>query len=140
MTDKISKILTEIFHKEGLRLTHQREAVWDEINNSSAHIDAEDLYLNIKLKNIKVSRATVYRTVDILVKNNLLRKMDVGDGRNRYELRKENEHHDHMICIETGNIIEFFDEDLEKLQDKIAKKHGYKIVRHVHQLFVKPIR
>ncbi len=45
-----------------------------------------------------------------------------------------------MICIETGNIIEFFDEDLEKLQDKIAKKHGYKIVRHVHQLFVKPIR
>ena len=66
--------------------------------------------------------------------------MDVGDGRSRYELKLNQKHHDHMICLDTGDIIEFYNEELEDLQDKIAKKHGYKVIRHVHQLFVKPIK
>ena len=70
----------------------------------------------------------------------MVRKMDLGDGRNLFEPRIDDEHHDHMICLDTGKIIEFFDEELEDLQDKIAEKHGYKVVRHVHQLFVKPIK
>ena len=82
----------------------------------------------------------MYRTIDVLVKNNLLRKMNMGDGRNRYEIKDEDDHHDHMICVETGKIVEFFDDDLEKLQEEIAKKHGYKVIRHVHQLFVKPLK
>ena len=132
--------LSAIFKGEGLRLTQQRIAVWDEIRYSKEHLDAEDIYENIKNKDVHISRATVYRTIDVLVKNNLLRKMNMGDGRNRYEIKDEDDHHDHMICVETGKIIEFFDNDLEKLQEEIAKKHGYKVIRHVHQLFVKPLK
>ena len=132
--------LTAIFRDEGLRLTQQRQAVWNAISNNNDHLDAEDIYNNIKSKSIYISRATVYRTIDILVKNNLLRKMDVGDGRNRYELKNKDEHHDHMICLKTGKIIEFFNNDLELLQEKIANEHGYTVLRHVHQLFVKPLK
>ena len=135
-----SQHLLEVLRKEGLRYTSQRQAVWDEIKKSEEHRDAEDIYLQLKSNNHNVSRATVYRTIDVLVKNHMVRKMDLGDGRNLFEPRIDDDHHDHMICLDTGKIIEFFDEDLEDLQDKIAEKHGYKVVRHVHQLFVKPIK
>ena len=135
-----SQHLVEVLRKEGLRYTSQRQAVWDEIKKSEEHRDAEDIYLQLKSNNHNVSRATVYRTIDVLVKNHMVRKMDLGDGRNLFEPRIDDGHHDHMICLDTGKIIEFFDEELEDLQDKIAEKHGYKVVRHVHQLFVKPIK
>ena len=135
-----SQHLVEVLRKEGLRYTSQRQAVWDEIKKSEEHRDVEDIYLQLKSNNHNVSRATVYRTIDVLVKNHMVRKMDLGDGRTLFEPRKDDAHHDHMICIDTGKIIEFFDEELEDLQDKIAEKHGYKVVRHVHQLFVKPIK
>ena len=140
MNKSKSEVLISVLRKEGLRYTAQRQAVWDEIKKSNEHRDAEDIYLQLKSKNNNVSRATVYRTIDVLVKNQLVRKMDLGDGRNLFEPRLDNEHHDHMICLDTGKIIEFYDEDLENLQDKIAEKHGYEIVRHVHQLFVRPIK
>ena len=140
MKKNIITLLKEVLKKEGLRFTKQRLAVWDEIKDSNEHHDADKIYENIKSKNLNVSRATVYRTLDILAKNKFIRKLDVGDGRIRYEAKISKDHHDHMICLETGKIIEFFDEDLENLQDKIAKKHGYKVMRHTHQLFVKPIK
>ena len=140
MSKAISKILVKILKSEGLRYTDQRQAIWDEVRNSSEHRDAEDIYLKLKEGNVRVSRATVYRTIDVLVKNRLVRKMDVGEGRSLYEPRLDDEHHDHMICIDTGDIIEFYNKELEDLQDTIAKKHGYEVVRHVHQLFVKPIK
>ena len=140
MPKAISKILVKILKSEGLRYTDQRQAIWDEIRNTNEHRDAEEIYLKLKERNVKVSRATVYRTIDVLVKNRLVRKMDVGEGRSLYEPRLDDEHHDHMICIDTGDIIEFYNKELEDLQDTIAKKHGYEVVRHVHQLFVKPIK
>ena len=133
--------LKNILKTEGLRHTKQRQQVWDEIRISSEHRDAEEIYLAInKNKDLKVSRATVYRTIDVLVKNNLVRKMELGDGRALYEHKIDDGHHDHIICVETGKIIEFYNEDLEILQENIVKKHGYELVRHVHQLFVKPIK
>ena len=133
-------ILKNVLKNEGLRYTQQRQIIWDEIRSSTEHRDAEEIYLIIKKKNkINVSRATVYRTIDVLVKNNLVRKMELGDGRALYEHKADDEHHDHIICLETGKIIEFYNEKLEELQDQIVKKHGYELVRHVHQLFVKPI-
>ena len=140
MVAQTPEILPEILHKGGLRNTAQRKAVWDEIRQCKEHRDAEDIYLSLRTKSIQVSRATVYRTIDVLVKHKLVRKMDVGDGRCRYEPRLDDNHHDHMICTKTGDIIEFFDEELELLQEQIARKHGYTVVRHVHQLFVKPIK
>ena len=133
--------LKNILKNEGLRYTKQRQQVWDEIRISSEHRDAEEIYLAInKNKDLKVSRATVYRTIDVLVKNNLVRKMELGDGRALYEHKIDDGHHDHIICVETGKIIEFYNEDLENIQENIVKKHGYELVRHVHQLFVKPIK
>ena len=140
MNESISKILVKILRSEGLRYTNQRQAIWDEIRNNDMHRDAEEIYIQLKSNGIRVSRATVYRTIDVLVKNKLVRKMDVGEGKSLFEPRLDDTHHDHMICLETGDIIEFYDEDLENLQDKIAEKYGYRVVRHVHQLFVKPIK
>ncbi len=133
------ELLIEALKKEGLRFTEQRKSIWDEITSSDDHREAEDIFLSLRKKNINVSRATVYRTIDVLVKNNLVRKLDIGDAPSKYENKIDSHHHDHMICLETGDIIEFYNEELENLQDEIAKKHGYKVVRHVHQLFVKPI-
>ena len=138
MSDSFSKILIQILKSEGLRYTEQRKAIWDEIRQSKEHRDAEDIYLKLKSNGVKVSRATVYRTIDVLVKNRLVRTMDVGEGRSLFEPRLDDKHHDHMICIDTGDIIEFYNEKLENLQDEIAEKHGYEVVRHVHQLFVRP--
>ena len=134
------ELLVEALKKEGLRFTEQRKFIWDEITSSDDHREAEDIFLSLRKKNINVSRATVYRTIDVLVKNNLVRKLDIGDAPSKYENKIDSHHHDHMICLETGDIIEFYDEELENLQDEIAKKHGYKVIRHVHQLFVKPIK
>ena len=137
--------LKDILKNEGLRYTKQRQQVWDEIISSSEHRDAEEIYSQINKASKssygeKVSRATVYRTIDVLVKNNMVRKMELGDGRALYEHKIEKDHHDHIICVETGKIIEFFNEELEKIQEDIVKDHGYELVRHVHQLFVKPIK
>jgi Fe2+ or Zn2+ uptake regulation protein len=138
LSDSVSKILIQILKSEGLRYTEQRKAIWDEIRYSNEHRDAEDIYLKLKSNGVSVSRATVYRTIDVLVKNRLVRKMDVGEGRSLFEPRLDDKHHDHMICIDTGDIIEFYNEELENLQDKIAAENGYEVVRHVHQLFVRP--
>ncbi|MDP7272225.1 MAG: transcriptional repressor [Candidatus Marinimicrobia bacterium] len=134
------QFLKEVLQKEGLRFTRQRLAVWTEIGISREHRDADDIYISIRSKGVKVSRATVYRTIAVLVKNKLVRKLDVGDGKNLFESKIDEEHHDHMICLETGNIIEFYNSRLEQLQEKIALDNGYELVRHVHQLFVRPIK
>lgn len=136
----MNKTLIQVLKKEGLRYTLQRQAVWDEIRQKTEHRDVEDIYQQLRNNNINVSRATLYRTIDVLVKNKMVRKMDVGEGKSLYEPRLDDDHHDHMICVDTGKIIEFYDEELETLQETIAKEHGYKIVRHVHQLFVKKIK
>ena len=140
LQEKNKILFKEILQSEKLRYTKQREIVWMEIDGSDKHRNADEIYLSILRKGVKVSRATVYRTIDVLVKHNLIKKLDGFHGGSLYERRLDREHHDHMICIETGEIIEFYNKDLENLQDEIAKQKGYKIVRHVHQLFVKPIK
>ena len=140
MKKELHQSLKSILKKEGLRYTKQRLAILQQIETISGHHDAESIYSILKSKKLNVSRATVYRTLDILIRNRLIRKLDLGDGPIKYESRKDDDHHDHMICLETGDIIEFFDEDLERIQEKIAESYGYKVVRHTHQLFVKPIK
>ena len=145
MAKRRSEILVDILKSEGMRYTAQRQAVWDDIRDQkhTEHRDAEEIYNHIRSKGIKVSRATVYRTIDVLVKNRLIRKMDLGDGRSLFEPSTNDiydDRHDHMICTESGKIIEFYDQELDFLQEKIAQKHGYTLVRRVHQLFVKPVK
>ena len=125
--------------EENLKCTPQRLAILEEMMNLEKHLECEEILLLLKKNGIDVSRATLYRTIEILVKYNFVRKLDIGDGRIRYEKKIGTSHHDHMICIETGDIIEFCNEDIERIQNTIAEQHGYKIIRHVHQLFVKKI-
>ena len=104
------------------------------------HRECEEILQSLSKKDVNVSRATVYRTLDILVKYELIRKMDIGDGRIRYEGKIDDPHHDHMICVETGKIIEFVSDEIEMIQDKIADEHGYEIIKHIHQLLLNQLK
>ena len=130
-TDKLKQIL----HKKNLRYTQQRQEVWDEICSTNEHRDAEDIYNSLRKRQTNVSRATVYRTIDVLVKNNLVRRLDLGDGRSRFENKMGIAHHDHIVCLDCRKIVEFMNEDIEEIQEQVAKEMGFEIVRHVHQLF-----
>tara|TARA_B100000700_G_scaffold244209_1_gene272330 strand:- start:403 stop:819 length:417 start_codon:yes stop_codon:yes gene_type:complete len=123
--------------EENLKCTPQRILILEEMMNIDDHLECEEILNNLKNKGQNVSRATLYRTIDILVKYNFIRKLDIGDGKVRYEKKIGTSHHDHMICVDSGDIIEFCNDDIERIQNEIADKHGYKIIRHVHQLFVK---
>ena len=130
-----TKKLREILHQKNLRYTPQRQEVWDEICATKEHRDAEDIYNSLRKRQTNVSRATVYRTIDILVKNNLVRRLDLGDGRSRFENKIGIAHHDHIVCLDCRKIVEFMNEEIEEMQEQVAKEMGFEIVRHVHQLF-----
>jgi len=125
----------DILQKREFKCTPQRAAIFEEMINGHGHRECEEIYLELKKKGVNVSRATVYRTIDILVKNDIARKIEIGDGRGRYENKVNSAHHDHLICTSCGRIIEFLNQDIEDLQKKIAKRYHYKLKRHVHQLF-----
>ena len=131
-----SNLLKKALKKEGLRYTQQRQLIWDELCSSEDHRDAEEIYLSLRKDGVNASRATVYRTIDVLVKNKLVRKLDLGDGKARYENRMDSSHHDHLICVQCGKIEEFMDDKIESRQDEIVKRFGFKMIRHIHQLFV----
>ncbi len=121
--------------RAGLRLTRQRIAILKDILASEEHRECDDILLSLRRKQISVSRATIYRTLDILEKVGFVRKMDVGDGRYRYENKLSQSHHDHMICLECGRIIEFVDLEIEGRQVQLSKDQGFKLLSHSHQLF-----
>ena len=119
-------LLSNALKKEGLRHTIQRQAVWDEIKSNDDHRDAEQIYSALRKNNLNVSRATVYRTIDVLYKNNLIRKIELGDSPSKYENKVNSDHHDHIICVQCGRIDEFVDDKIESQQDKIINKLGFK--------------
>ena len=129
-------LLKKVLKKENLRYTQQRQAIWDELCSSEEHRDAEEIYLSLRKNGVNASRATVYRTIDVLVKNKLVRKLDLGDGKALYENKIDATHHDHLICVQCGKIEEFIDDNIEKIQDDIVKSFGYKMIRHIHKFFV----
>ena len=140
--EKHKNSFLEALKKENLKFTNQRFAIFEEVLYGSKHRECEQILDSLKERGLNVSRATVYRTLDILIKYDFIRKMDIEDGRIRYEsnIGREHPQHDHMICVETGKIIEFFSEEIAAIQEKIANKNGYEIIKHNHQLFVKPIK
>ena len=125
---------------EGMKFTEQRFTILEFLYKNNGHFECEEIIEKLKNKKLKVSRATVYRTLDILVKYDFARKLVLDDGIARYENKLDTKHHDYLICVDTGKIIEFECQEIEELQDKIAEKNGYKIIKHVHQLFVKKLK
>ena len=132
---KLLNRFKEALKKEGLKYTPQRTAVLEEIIKDKGHRESEEIYLALKKRGQHVSRATVYRTMDILVNNDFARKMNLGDGRARYESKVNSPHHDHLVCMDCGLIIEFMDQKIEDLQDEIAIQYEFQLKRHIHQLF-----
>ena len=140
MTNFELKKFKRLLHEEGLKLTPQRVEVFREVCDSDEHREAEEIFLSLRQREVNISRATVYRTMDILYKHDLVQRMDIGDGKWRYEHWLDCRQHDHLICIRCGTIVEFLNHQIEELQQDVADKFNYELVRHVHQLFVKPIK
>ena len=120
----------------GIRMTGQRRLIIKVLENAKDHPDVETLFERANKIDNKVSIATVYRTVRTLQNAGILEKLEFNDGRSRFEdaVRK---HHDHLIDLDTGKVIEFFDEEIERIQQKIAKKLGYNLIGHKLELYGK---
>lgn len=121
----------------GLRMTEQRRVVAQVLQESKDHPDVEELYARASKVDAGISLATVYRTVKLFEETGILERLEFGDGRSRYE-DAEREHHDHLIDINTGKVIEFVDPDIEALQEKIAAKLGYELRGHKLELYGVP--
>ncbi|WP_166415929.1 Fur family transcriptional regulator [Cochlodiniinecator piscidefendens] len=123
---------------KGLRMTEQRRVIATVLQEADDHPDVEELYARASARDPKISIATVYRTVKLFEESDILEKYEFGDGRARYE-DAEREHHDHLLDINTGEVIEFIDEEIEKLQDRIAEKLGYRLIGHRLELYGVPL-
>ena len=119
---------------KGVKLTEQRKIIAKIMSESDDHPDVDDLYKRASAIDKKISIATVYRTVKLFEESGIVAKHDFKGGKARYEELSES-HHDHLIDIKTGEIIEFVDEEIEKLQKKVADKYGYKLVDHKLELY-----
>ncbi len=123
----------------GLRMTEQRRVIAQVLEGSNDHPDVEELYARASTQDPNISIATVYRTVKLFEEAGILEKLEFGDGRARYE-DAERDHHDHLIDMNSGEVIEFVDPEIEALQDKIAEKLGYRLMGHKLELYGVPIR
>ena len=119
---------------KGVRLTDQRKVIAEVMSASNDHPDVDELHKRVNKIDKKISIATVYRTVKLLEESGIIEKHDFKGGKARYEESPE-EHHDHLIDINSGEIIEFVDKEIEILQNKVAKKLGYKLVDHKLELY-----
>ena len=124
---------------KGLRLTGQRRIIASVLEDSDDHPDVEDLYERASTQDDGISLATVYRTVKLFEEAGILERVEFGDGRARYE-DAERDHHDHLIDLTTGQVIEFVDSDIEALQEKIAAKLGFKLKGHKLELYGVPVK
>ena len=125
--------------QKSLRMTSQRKIIAQVLEDTADHPDVEELYTRASKIDSTISIATVYRTVKLFDEAGILDKLEFGDGRARYE-DAERDHHDHLIDINSGSVIEFVDSDIEKLQEKIANKLGYKLMGHKLELYGVPLK
>ena len=126
--------LEQLCIEKGLKLTDQRRVIAQVLSESSDHPDVEQVYNRATKVDPRISIATVYRTVKLFEEANILERHDFGDGRARYEEASE-EHHDHLIDVNSGEVIEFCDEEIERLQREAAARLGYRLVGHRLELF-----
>lgn len=133
----ISRI-EQICIDKGMKMTGQRRVIASVLSGSDDHPNVDEVYRRASEIDPKISIATVYRTVRLFEEANILEKHDFGDGSARYEEASEN-HHDHLINVQGGDVIEFHNEEIEALQRKIAKAHGLHLVGHRLELYGVPI-
>lgn len=130
--------IEELCVEKKLKMTAQRRVIARTISSANDHPDVEEIYRRASEEDPNISIATVYRTVRMFEEVDIIEKHDFGDGRARYE-EAGDDHHDHLIDIRSGKVIEFHNEAIEKLQEEVAKKLGYKLVDHRLELYAIPI-
>jgi Fur family ferric uptake transcriptional regulator len=130
----MSKSIIARCEAQGLRLTDQRRTIAQVLETAEDHPDVEELHARAAALDARISIATVYRTVKLLEESGILEKHEFGDGRARYE-DADRDHHDHLIDIQTGDVIEFVDPEIEALQEAIAARLGYRLVGHRLELY-----
>ncbi|NNE52088.1 MAG: transcriptional repressor [Sulfitobacter sp.] len=135
----MSKPILKRCEDMGLRLTGQRRTIARVIEESDDHPDVEELFSRASARDEGISIATVYRTVKLFEEAGILDKLEFGDGRARYE-DAERDHHDHLIDLNSGEVIEFVEEEIEALQERIARKLGYELRGHRLELYGVPLK
>ena len=130
--------LETLCHEKGLRITDQRRVIARVLSDSADHPDVEELHRRAAAIDPRISIATVYRTVRLFEESGILERHDFRDGRSRYETVPE-EHHDHLIDLDSGKVIEFHDPELEALQERIAARLGFRLVDHRMELYAVPL-
>jgi len=135
-SEEVINELKKIVKQKGLKYTEQREIVLSILLNANKHLTAEEVYNCIKEKNIEsnIGIATVYRALNFLEDVNLITSITFGTDGKKYESNFK-DHHDHLICTQCGKIVEFMDAEIEKRQEKIAKKNNFKVTSHSMQLY-----
>ena len=131
--------ITERCEAKGLRMTDQRRTIATVLEASDDHPDVEELYGRASGVDPRISIATVYRTAKLFEEAGIIDKLEFGDGRARYE-DAERDHHDHLIDMNSGEVIEFVDPEIEALQEKIAEKLGYRLIGHRLELYGVPLK
>ena len=128
-------LLSTHMAKKGLRSTDQRRLIVETFFKSPNHVSIEELLAQVREQDPKVGYATVYRTLKLLTECGVAFERRFGDGLARYELADDEAHHDHLICIECGTIVEFEEPRVEALQEAVATQHGYELRSHKHELY-----
>ena len=132
--DEAARRFRGFLHANDLRLTGERMDLLRAVLNAPSHFDADQLTVQMRRKKKRVSRATIYRTLTLLERCGIVRKSMLGKNRAVYETSIGRRHHDHLICISCGRIEEFRADEVEQIQERIARHHGFRIIDHVHQI------
>lgn len=135
----MAETIIERCEAQGMRLTEQRKTIASVLEEADDHPDVEELYARASALDPRISLATVYRTVKLFEESGILEKLDFRDGRARYE-DADRDHHDHLIDLHSGEVIEFVNEEIEALQEKIARKLGYELKGHRMELYGVPLK
>jgi Fur family transcriptional regulator, ferric uptake regulator len=130
--------LEQICIDKGLKMTDQRRVIARVLSEAADHPDVEQVHKRASQIDARISLATVYRTVRLFEEANILDRHEFGDGRARYEEASQN-HHDHLIDIQSGSVIEFTNEEIERLQQRVASQLGYRLIGHRLELYAVPI-
>jgi len=136
MTSEISPLESRCID-QGMKMTEQRRVITRVLSDADDHPDVEEVHRRSAIVDSRISIATVYRTMRLFEEAGIVARHDFGDGRARYE-EASSTHHDHLIDIKSGQVIEFRNEEIERLQSEVAKAHGYKLVDHRLELYAVP--
>src|SRR5258706_12597195 len=129
------RLFGEFLTRKGLKTTRERHALFDEIFSKHRHFDAEDLVIRMREHGTKISRATIYRTLELLYECGLVGRVRLNEEKYRYERLRKGEHHDHLVCTGCGRVIEFVEPRIEELQDAVCRRHDFTATSHSHQIW-----